>query len=168
VYQHVDYRETGLGLVIAGVPLTGTTILGTAANILGLGGNPKDPERFARADAMYQRGLQGDPVAEIWLECWSGNQAAVAKMQAAGLWNPSDTACGFATDKAKAYAAQKLAELKARRLAGQVGTGLIQQSDIPARVVGTVTGAFRNPWVWAGLAAAVGGVVLLSRRRRRR
>lgn len=129
----------------------------TAVGIIGsLTQHPKDPERRAMADSLYQQAINGNAEALRHLDCLSGSQTYAAEYNA--LQPPG---CGFATESTRAYARGLLAKAKA-----QLGAGDVIRNDVnPAlrtaglQIVPTFDLSF---WLLAG-AALVGGYLLIRK-----
>ncbi len=140
-------------------------------SLLGSLNNPNNAARKASADQLYSAALAGDAVSEARLRLLShvGTQSDIATMKAAGLdpqcIGDAPSGCGWATTWAQDYGKAKLAELAARRAAGQIGTTLIGQSNIPPTLIAGAKGLVTNPYVIGG--AVLVAVLLISRRGRR-
>lgn len=108
----------------------------------------KDQERFARVDATYEKALAGDSAALACLESMTKGDAG--------------TVCVVGSAAAVSRAKLRLAEYKARVLAGDVGTALIGQSQIPSTGLAVATEGGKLV-LWAALAFVLYSLVLKRR-----
>ncbi len=150
------------------------TAIGAVAGVIGsiIGGGPPVPEPGVQAqvDLWKYAALGGDPYAEAMLRgmskmCRPEDDALLRahppQPPASGNlpWVPADCSShGWARPASQAVGKAAIAEIEARRVAGQVGTTLIGQSNIPYQA----QALFQNPLVLGGLAV---GLYLLLRRR---
>lgn len=135
------------------------------------GTSERDRARMAEADQLFNRALSGDRPAEMKLRCLAGSDDPSVKAEACRLGFTDAcgaSECGYATTKARSYAAQKVAELTTRRtiatgagvVAPAVATaGMRADSDAFLASAGS-TIASRLP-SWLVPAAAIGAGVLL-------
>ncbi len=150
--------------------------IGAALSFAGslFGGGGKDEGRKRTADQLYQQALSGDVRAEVQLRCLSGIKNDPRAVTYGFVTDPAK--CGWATDPARAYGRQKLAQLDIARKASQAGAALVNATG------GVATPApLPNPDSAAGAASAegerlpswflpvligVGGVLILQQARR--
>lgn len=156
-------EDSGLGFAIFGIPIAVNTLVGAAANLIG-GGAGITPSIKASVDNAYNKAIAGDTGWAAMLACWGGDQSAKAAVQAAGLWAPTDTTCGFGHPQDRAYAAQKFLDYKRRVEEGNIGTTMVADSNLPQQALQTVKDY--GPWVLGGLGLVA--VLALARGARRR
>lgn len=145
--------DSGLGLTVLGVPITVGTILTAAASFLGL--STVDAGEQSYIDSAFARAMQGQDGFVALLAYWAGDDGAAPAVASAGLTSYAGLVNGAG---ARGYAARKFLEWQARHAAGEVGTSLIAQSDIPAQ-----SGFFVRSLVPYLLVAGV--VYVIARRR---
>lgn len=134
-------------------PLVVATTVNEAAALVGLNSSDptRDKERIARINATYDAAMAGDAASITCL-----------REMAQGVAQSNDPrTCAVGSKIAAAYAKVKWTEYQARVGAGQVGSVLIGQSNLPTMAAG----AFKAALPWGTIA--VGGLLLLALRRRR-
>lgn len=147
-------------------PITiASTAIGFLGNVFGAT-NPKDQERFAQTRRLRDAAVAGNEAAFWQLKCLSGDTSAETRAKAIqwGVLSPTDGACGYATDAAKADAKAAVGYVVANRttaaVAGTVAAGATQigLSTNPGVFTGTAGSAAvatLSPWL------LVGGAVVL-------
>lgn len=131
---------------------TGLSIVNKAASLVGLNSSDpvRDEARIQRIDDNFHKAMAGDLGA---VACLRDMAQGVAKAN-------DPRTCAVGSTLAAAYAKAKWLEYQARVGAGQVGTVLIGQSNIPTMIAGTAQRI--------GPALLVGGGLLLVLALRRR